>query len=322
MMTQQTLKFWDSVAKIYDQSELTTHDSNAEIDFIFKKLTEVTSVDRLVCLGVADGCRDPYLLLSFLTRHNKELPLTNIFNDYSPELLKKCKERLDKQFPMLDPVYLPMSVLDIDHEKYCDIKTKNNIIIGCYNFDYLRESLQIYKQQKDVIGNNFKLNYVFFDGTDLLRKDETVSFCIDDYMSVIDKITNHDNDSQFVGCCISTDTGFVTHYYCLRGIAKIIKHVFDNSLNITVTQCGNRYIVSHIVYYQDLCDPANSRFGKAESRYYSVEGVTDNNILMPMQPSNSFTTCLNNVIGNIPTDQQLKALTKMKQLNCQHRRNN
>ena len=302
-MTQLTLKFWNSVAKIYGQSELTTHDSDAEFDFIFKKLTEVTSVDRLICLGVADGCRDPHMLLSFLEQHGKKLPKINIFNDYSPELLKKCKEILDKQFPKLDPVYLPMSVLDIDHEKYLDMKTKNNIIIGCYNFDYLKESLYIYRQQKDVIGNNFKLNYVFFDGKDLLKKGETISFCIDDYACVIDKIMNHVDDSQFVGCCISTDTGFVTHYYCLQGIAKIIRHVFNNSLNITVAKCGNRYIVSHIVYYSWKDD------------------VNDITPVSTQTIGNSFTTCLNNVIGNIPTDQQLKALTKMKQLNCQQRQN-
>jgi hypothetical protein len=299
-MTQSTLKFWNSVAKIYDQSELTTHNSDAEMDFVLKLLSKIPGLNRLVCLGVADGCRDPYLLLEFLKKNNKALPATNIFNDYSPELLTKCWHRIREHFTTLEPVYLPVSILNIDHTKYQTTKSKNNIIIGLYNFDYIMESLKIYQSEQKVIGNAFELTHVFFDGTNLFKKGDSIKFCIDDSADFSHQILNPENssmseiqstsDTQFVGCCVSTNTGFVSHYYHINGLEKVINNVFGNAMFKSIAKHGNRYILTHIVYDQEI---------SSEESY----------------ENNSLTTCLNNVIGNIPTDQQLDALLKMKQLN-------
>ncbi len=148
--------------------------------------------------------------------------------------------------------------------------------------------------KQNVIGNVFELTHVFFDETSLFKKGDPIKFCIDDSANYTNQILNPENptvtNTYFVGCCVSTNTGFISHYYHIDGLNKIINHVFENAQFKSVGKYGTRYILTHVVYNQGI---------QSEESY----------------ENSSLTTCLNNVVGNIPTDQQLQALIKMRQLN-------
>lgn len=279
-----TLNFWNSVSNVYDCSNLTTHKSDAEMNFILSKLENIPKINGLNCLGVADGCRDPYQILAFLEEKSLHFPENNIFNDFSPDLLSKCKKRINEKFPDLNATYV---ATPIDEINWLQIKEfhgefSNLIFIGCYDIEYIKESLQLYLEQKNVIGTKFEIRFVVFEDNNLMETEYSIIFDIDNYELYIDEINSvRGSLSNFVACSIKTNTGFISHYYDLQGISEVMKYVFGDNLK-SVTNCGDRYIMTNIEY-------TNSN-----TNYCFI------------------TTCLNNVIGNISTSKQLRSLENIR----------
>lgn len=166
----------------------------------------------------------------------------------------------------------------------------NHIYIGCYDVEYIKESLQLYLEQKDIIGTEFEIKFAIFNNNQLIESNHIITFNINDYHSYtrqIDEIRNSLFD--FVACIITTNTGFISHYYSRNGLEKVMKNVFGQNLK-SVINCGNRYVVSNIVY----------------EKFDTTRKQNNNHFV---------TTCLNNVLGNIPTDKQLDSL---RNISCLH----
>lgn len=277
----QTLHFWNSVSEIYEESDLTNHDADSEMKYILKEITGL-NITGLICLGVADGCRDPCQILKFLHQQKLPLPKENIYLDLAPKLIEKCKNRIEKSFPNLNALYISDSIHNLDFSLG---HVNNHIFIGCYNFNHIDTSFQLYLEQKNVIGTKFEIKFIEYDGIYLLESGNVLKFDINDYVNYVDimkKIKN--NIKNFIACSITTDTGFISHYYDIIGVTDLATNIFGENLK-SVSECGDRYI---------LINACNLN-----------ENATCNYV----------TTCLNNVIGNISTYDQIDALQKINSLN-------
>lgn len=277
MSEANCVTFWNSVSDIYGEEDLTKHDNDHELDIVFRNLDQIQTLTDLVCLGVADGSRDPIQILDHYIKtnsnndNNKNNKMNVFLNDLSPELLNVCRKRMKKY-----PDYVVSYLIGPLDERINDIELVNKdccFVAGVYNAKYISESLELYRQKKDIIGQIFTISYIYFKSDGSLEKsDIDLKFHIDKYESYMDAVISWMNDDGFVAYSIVTNTGFVSHYYSLEGFEKMLS-VFKCS--VKVQPAGNRYIVATIT---------NS----------------DN-------PTCLFTT-LNNVIGNVVWEKQLKSL--------------
>lgn len=268
----KSTKFWNSVSKIYENSELTKHNSDSELDFVFMVLDQLENIEKIVCFGVADGCRDPGRMLEHMVNKKMNLPRAMILNDLSPKLLNVCKKRL-KHYN-IPTVYHdgPMN------EMTCWLpKTRTNpwYILGVYNAKYIKESLEMYKKNQKVIGTHFKLTTLLYLGK-LEQGSVMLEFDINNFMDHIDKIINlSKSEKSFIGFSIKTNTGFITHYYTQKGLSSITKNVFGGCDTMTF-EAGDRYVISLVKKNKEKPD--------------------------------CLITTLNNMMGNIPFDMQLESI--------------
>jgi hypothetical protein len=239
---RNTKQFWDGVSQIYSEKDMTKHDNDSELDFVLERTVDVV---ELVCLGVADGCRDPVAILDHMLKQGVVLPTKLVCNDISPKLLEVCENRLTKYpiVPYKQFFPVPISELNFDTQKM-----GTRIIIGTYNANYIMESLGIYNDNNDVIGTIFDLSYLTFDAEtgELKKSDEKLTFHIKNYMNHKDTIMSWCNIPNFYAYSVETDNDFVSHYFDLANLAKMYKHVFGIETVNSVTQEGDRYIVADI----------------------------------------------------------------------------
>ncbi len=276
----ETLDFWNSVADIYSNNDMTKHEGDEEISCIYDMIQDLNEVKLIASFGVADGCRDPILFLKYLDSKKKSLPKV-ICNDLSPELLKICRDRIDKEFVNVDAQYFSAPIDKLSN-KIVPTDSENLVpvyAVGVYNADYIKESLELYKQNKDVIGTMFSVSMLTFDG-ELHEAHHQIEFDIESYAKVLDQILLLKSEPNFAAYSIRTNKNFISHYYTMASIEAICHHVFGDVANITTKCVGCRYIVVKIV--KNTSEP------------------------------NCLVTTINNVIGNIHNDYQIKSLQKIK----------
>lgn len=268
--------FWDGVADLYENADMTKYESDIEINFIYDIFEKIQNIDLLICFGVADGSRDPFKILEFIRKKDLNYPNNIILNDLSCKLLDKCKKRLEN---IKNIHYISGEMKNI---KINDIINLNNIncwyICGVYNANYLIEALEIYKKNKKIIGTIFTITSLCFNYT-LFCGDNKISFNIDNYSNNIINIEKLSQDKYFIGYYIMTDTGFITTYYMESGFNRLLKSIFTN--NIVITK-------------------------KSKSRYIL-------NLIKNNKKPNGIITTLNNVIGNIQYSNQIQSLKTIKE---------
>jgi len=275
--------FWDSVSSIYSGNQMTSHYGDIELEYVFREISSLDKIDNLVCLGVADGCRDPIEILRYLLSKNKlDYSMKVYCNDLSSKMVDRCRERM-KEFPQLslDCIDGPMGKLG-ESSWTCIDNNHTEFVLGVYNSDYIVQSLEIYKKESDLVGKKFSITFLEMDSKEnLVISPESLDFYIDNYKNYLDVILNWKNSSRFIAYSINTSNGFISHYYSSEGINKILKSVFKDQ-EITTNILGDRYIVNLI---------------KNESN-----------------DKKTFITCLNNVLGNIPWHLQSGSLFEIKKL--------
>jgi hypothetical protein len=278
--------FWNGVSTIYSDNEMTTYESDFEMDFVFNTITENKDYnpDILICIGVADGSRDPYMILKKM-KELGYLPNKLIMNDISPEMINIAKERM-KIFDIKDTVCFSNP---IESMKYDHLDISNNIlyVIGVYSSDFLKEGLELYMKNKEIIGNKFSLKPIYYSlSLNIYYYDKNcIEFNIKDYNDICDKtdILKWQNNCEFVAYSITTDKNFTSHYFKSSMLYEIFKRKFNNHKIDMIIGTGEnkRYIVTKI----------NS---------FNTNGIK------------IMVTSLNNVFGNIISDHQLDALSVMK----------
>jgi hypothetical protein len=270
--------FWDSVAKFYGEHQLTNHQSDYELEFVINTVGAIGFIYNLVCLGVADGSRDPYIILKYLSEMKVGLPTETHINDLSDKLLDECKKKL-VEFPMEISYHAkPMKEVEIGRKF-----TNPNIILGLYNYDYLLQSLQGYLESKDVIGDMFEVRYTTFTDGKINHSDERVRFNIEEYVSYSEQFVAMSQKENFLAFSIKTDKQFISHYWHAPTLIKLLQNIFTG-LNVKVYDSGKRYVIGYIT------NPCTD------------EGET------------TLLTSLNNVIGNIPTECQYDSLVSIRNM--------
>lgn len=274
----KSISFWDSVASIYEESDLTQHKSDSELNYIYEKLDQIKQLNTLVCLGAADGCRDPMKLLEHLEKSGR-LPHSAILNDLSAELLKICQKRM-KKYPDIDAQYASGSMEYINTKVGNSWHNKDPVwyICGVYNANYMAESLKLYQENKSVLGDKFEIKAMKF--TDTISYGLTVEFGIDNFEQYIDQVNSLRECDDFVAYSISTNKNFTTHYYTEAGIVKLLKSVFTGCDFESTEMKNDRYVMVMVK--------------KGEG-----------------SPTTLITT-LNNVVGNIPDEFLFNCLNSIK----------
>ncbi len=275
-------QFWDSVSQFYGTHQLTNHKSDFELDCVNNLVKHMGQIDNLICLGVADGSRDPLVILGSMTDLEMPLPKEMHFNDLSGDLLAQCKKKVVTNHPGVVATYhsLPMEELP----DKIGIKFPNpDIIIGLYDADYFIPSLNGYLESKDVIGTDFMVGYTVFKDGKISHGSWQVHFDIDNYSIFAPDFVKMRSDKNFLAYSIMTEKNFISHYWDKQMLEELMKLVFEKDMK-NVTNVGDRYLVTHI---------------QSKSEHIS---------------SNTLITSLNNVVGNIPFEHQLESLQAIKTL--------
>ena len=269
--------FWDKVgeANQYKSAPITSHKSDDEMDAVLGVIKE-NNFEGYVCVGCADGCRDPLQMLQYSLDNNIPLPRHIRLNDISRNLLDLAGRKMIQNYSNIDTMYFPVPINQIESIKLPK-DYRMYVILGVYSADYIDPSLNNYKEHmKDIIGTEFEISATTFDNK--IVKSGSVTFNIDNYKDKMVDIYAL-RKSNFLAYSIITETGFISHYFDKDMFKKLCSFVFPGK-SVEVHEGGSRYIVTHIK------DPQWKSY-------------------------NWLLTSLNNVVGNIPYDLQIKSLQKI-----------
>jgi hypothetical protein len=296
--TIDTESFWDTVANMYSQSTLTSHMADFEMDIVFKFLSCVQILLGVASFGVADGNRDPIQILNFIREQNKydSENFEVLLNDISGEMLRVAEQNMiTNGHGELQAHYVhnPVSQL-IDVPSFFPNKN-TSFIFGVYNARYIVESLELYRQNKAVIGNKFSLSALYLkEDLTMANKWEIVEesrsilhFDIDDHLLLSEAILLLMTIPNFYAYSISTEKNFVSHFFAAESLKKILESIFPNKKVAYI--CG---------------DNADGH----DNRRYIV------NILENDGPTNYLVTMMNNVLGNIKFEEQQQSLKNLWRL--------
>ena len=282
--------FWDSVGEYYSQSDMTHLKGDAELLYINEYLKNNTKIEHLISLGCADGKRDPISLIStnFL-KTGKSI----LLNDISKNFIEIAKQNTSKLTTKTDiqtyAYHCPITDL-----KRCINKTSQQnynhscLILGIYDIEFIEDALCEYKKEKNLLGKLFTISTLHFDRNSLSISDNKITFDIANYKNKMPKILNliknkNGNNKQIAGLSISTNNGFISHYYNNQSFKNIIYKIFDkDAFEIEIKKLNSRYLIAKI----------------------SKKNITPTTLI----------TMINNVLGNIPHKEQLESLVSIKNL--------
>jgi len=258
------VEFWNNAASIYGESNMTKCNADHEMRCIIDA-TDAKDIRTLTCFGVADGSRDPSFVLRHLSEENKEMP--KLFcNDFSPAMIDETKKLIGKEFPEIDVGYDVGSASKTDLTgwiKDTGIDENNTIMfIGLYDLDFLRKAMELYKENKERIGEEITLTVV----DSRFNDHESVKIGYNDFTDIkLD--TKHCYAVRF-----ETETGFISHYFNREVVVDVAKRYLGTK-NVRMIHNPDfpRYC---ILVVEKILYPGNN---------YNL------------------VTCINNVLGNIPS---------------------
>ncbi|CAF1074884.1 unnamed protein product [Rotaria sordida] len=292
---EDTKEFWNTILD-YSGNAMTYTEADFELSQVYKCVdsNQDEQIKDVISMGVADGKREPISILHHIEKQGRVLPSRVIVNDISDTLFDQAKANLvnhgwvDKIGNEI--IYFLGKIDDIKTELVKETKVRLGII-GVYNLGYLKNALYLYQQNAEIIGTKFNVYPVYLNNDEdnlILEHGETITFDITNLSDdIINQIHNNVDQSKrlYAQCVYTTDKHFVSHYFN-DGVLKEVIHGIFIGYNIDIYQEGDngRYIV---VKFQCTKETGN--------------GIT----LM---------TSLNNVLGNITTDTQIKSLRVLKNL--------
>jgi hypothetical protein len=293
---QDTESFWDGVSKVYSASNMTHHMADFELSFILSKL-KLLNVKGMACFGSADGNRDPIAMLKFLRENSLNLPHELTVNDISVNMVKEARKNLLEggwhvHIENVNYVHKPLSCIDSIPSSITD--KRMTYFIGVYNATYLKNSLILYRENKEIIGDRFMVSPLYYNqkecsGSELgITVGTCITFDIDKFEDVWDELDKMGKTPNFYAYSISTNKNFVSHYFDANCLGRLLNDIFTGYNVETVAeneqQNGARYIVNVITH---------------------KETSANNDYVITM---------LNNVLGNIKHDEHVSSLTKLRNL--------
>lgn len=285
-----TEQFWDSVSKVYSSNDMTNHMADFELQTSLSYI-KAMNVEGLSSFGVADGNRDPIQILKHLNDNDRQLPNELVVNDISSNMVKETANNLllggwTEKIKSINYIHCPISqIKSINSE----IKNKSPLYcIGVYNVDYIKESLELYRQNKEIIGKNFTVNalYLTFDENNnpVIIHGISLMFNIDHYNNALVGFNALKTDPSFYAFSVTTDNNFVSHYFNSEKLNLLLNNIFKGLKVIT------------------------EKGADANAKRYIVNIISDNDI---NKKPNYVVTMLNNVLGNIKSEDQIVSLQKL-----------
>lgn len=288
-----TKDFWDGVSELYGENEMTKHESDYEMEIVLSNIKNNYNI--LACFGVADGSRDPCMIIDYMCKNGYKIGKL-IINDISSEMTKITAKRAESfirdtsthelcEIPEIEIFNSPLEKLLTT--KKSSIDDDITIIIGVYSSLFLYEGLELYMKNKEIIGNTFSVFPIYYLEDKSIIKGDYITFDIDNYIDICKStdILSWCKKSDFLGYSISTDKNFVSHYFNPGALSKLIADVFvDTTIKTDI--------------------------GYGSSSRYIVHTIKNNK----GSGNKVFITMLNNVLGNITWQNQKKALSKLKEI--------
>ncbi|MFA7201632.1 MAG: hypothetical protein WC099_01390 [Candidatus Paceibacterota bacterium] len=298
--------FWDQQAPHYEKADMTV-DNQGELICVLEKYKEVPCKE-LITLGGAIGCRDPKVILDDIISRN-ERPFPKVFmNDLSKKQLQWAQEKILKDYTRsgFHITYLPGEIRSV-----CT-KIKNHmprrLLIGIYesrSFFEAQPSSQYplcgfdeYLRNHNILGQELLLNWMRYETGGIFTSCgiRTLVTSLDHpkdklgikksletfYRSVTDAGTENISCLQIIGRSHNHRGFFLSHWYTQTGFIPMLKEAFPATL-FSITK------------YQF---PKGALFVIDPLRH---------------QPT-GIITVLNNVMGNILPQNQLKTLHAIRRL--------
>lgn len=273
-----TQKFWNSVANDYSNSTMTSHQNDFELNIIKDNLNNISQLEGIVSLGCANGIRDPIFILENCEIKNLS-EVTCL--DISEKMIDECKENLKKY--NFSKKFIVNKISDLT-EFNKDLLKESIFICGVYNANYIVQSLEIYKNNIDKIGNYFTITPVIYKYDKLLeRTDLSLKFNIVDYSYCSEKILNMQKLDCFYAYNIKTEKEFVSHFFDSAKLYSLLNTIFPHKIEVIKDEKYPRYLIFKI-----------------------INGELNN--------CNYIITMLNNVLGNILTNEQVLSLQNINKL--------
>lgn len=279
--------FWDSTASVYSNAKL-TNEGGEDLEVI---LSRSGSIDNMVCLGVATGCRDPLFLLDKGIKPKKLL-----VNDLSPNLLRICLASLSSyseldMLSLVGPIHRTLEKSAEGIEGFFG-KSEPLLAVGVYKKDafYTKfngySALELYSEERTNIGDNCVVYPIFYEGEILNTKSKGIDFKLPLSSRQIGRIAKflqkYESSRGFGGFqfnSVKNGNPFISHYYTKELLEKIFVDTFPGyQISIVDTQTRN---------------------------YVVFVGGKDSN-------QNTLITMINNVLGNIPLNLQKETLRSIR----------
>ena len=279
---EESSVFWNGI-KDYGSNPMTSACADGEMCLVFNMTDRMPNLEHITSYGCADGSRDPKQILVYLKKLGRPPLKTAYLNDLSQELLTQLEG--DPLLPKNTRFKLG-SMLDIVPSTVLSGREQDNVlgVIGVYRVEYFAKALKNYKEQKDIIGNEFSAYPVCFDySKNALWTGETRSFEIDNYERFVDAevesmknhyLTKRHCQPEDVGFGVTTNTGFISTYYS----ASLLNSLLPRG---QIVEAGNRHLVA-------------------------IMGTNST-----IASKNHIFTMLNNVLGNLPPSRQKEMADKI-----------
>lgn len=278
----QTQVFWDSVASLYGENEMTTHSSDFEMDTVNNAVDSMPIPSVVASYGCADGSRDPVMILKNIKNDYVKV----VLSDISPEMVKIAEKRvmdMNVSQKMIQTVVGPLE--DIEPVKM--ISDGNiGLFVGVYSSCYLPDAMKIYSGNRNIIGNNFTVSHVFYSDNKIVQMPEKFQFEIQNFDEVKERIMDPSiiDKEGFLGYNVNTEKNFVSRYFNPVTLKKMMEDIFyECRISVTV--------------------------GKDENSRYTIV-----QILRETDNETAVITMMNNVLGNITYYNQIKALENLREM--------
>lgn len=286
-----TKSFWDGVSHQYGDNEMTIHESDFEMNQVLNDINRNFIPDVLACFGVADGTRDPIMILKKIKKMTINSPSALLINDISDEMLNVAKNKIEssvmydtnsKEFSML-----PGPIEKLKHNSISHDGLNVLYAIGVYSAKFLKDAFELYSRNANIIGTQFVVFPTYYVDGEIIKGNKHISFDINIYEKICDEtdILKWQSEYDFLAYSLFTEKNFVSHYFSASTLINLISYIFDDSDIDMVVGNGNnlRYIIIKIF-----------------NRMY--------------MKTNVLVTMLNNVLGNVIWDNQISALCALKSL--------
>ena len=224
-----TRGFWDTVATQYSTNTMTTHSADFEMDTIFQNLGNNT-YNGIASFGTADGNRDPIKIFEYLKSKNLVGKQFEFFlNDISSQMIAVAKTNMaNKNLDTYVSHYMDGEMCNISNIDFVTTVRNPIFCIGVYNAKYITESLELYKENKNTIGENFILTPIHFGTNVDLEEAESIQFNINDHFKHEDQILKMMDNAKFYAYRVKTEKNFISHFFLETPLKKVLQSAFEN----------------------------------------------------------------------------------------------